>query len=89
MYIGALFRYGISSLTNVSTSEVGNYQIFTFPGIRGGLKYNFSNKLGFRISLGLENIIVERIVRSNEDGVLPDRANYTEGKIAASISRFF
>ncbi|MBT4792049.1 MAG: hypothetical protein HON90_10795, partial [Halobacteriovoraceae bacterium] len=89
VYIGILFRYGIASLSNVSTGEVGNYQIFTFPGLRAGLKYNFNNSFGLRVTGGFENIISERVVRDDDLGTLPNRTNYLEAKIGVSLSKFF
>lgn len=89
VYFGVLVRYGFSFLENVTNNERGNYQVFTMPGFRGGLKYNFSSKFGFRLTAGIEEIRAERIVRSNDLGTLPDRARYYDGKLAFGISKFF
>lgn len=89
VYFGVLMRYGLSFLTNVTNDEQGNYQVFTLPGFRGGLKYNFTNKFGFRVTAGFEQIRVERLVRNNDIGTLPDRTRYYEGKLAVGLSKFF
>lgn len=89
IYFGILSRFGIASLSNITSEEVGTYQVFTLPGFRAGLKYNFDNSYGFRVTGGYENIRVERIVRNADDGSLPNRASYVEGKVSVSLSKFF
>lgn len=88
-YIGLLARTGLSDLSIPTEDEKGNYQVYTLPGIRGGIKYNFSNSYGLRLTLGAENIRVERIVRNEAAGDLPDRANYLEYKLSVGLSKFF
>jgi len=88
-YIGILFRTGISTLYSDSLGERGNYQLFGFPGVKGGIKYNFKNAYGVRLTASFERIRVERLVRSADSGLLPDRANYLDGKVGIGISKFF
>ncbi len=88
-YFTLLTRYGIARLTNNSAQEAGNYQLFTIPGFRFGLKHNFRNTYGFRLSLGYEDIRAERMERNDDAGSLPDRATYKEGKVAIGLSKFF
>ena len=89
IYIGLLTRYGFARLSNVTADEIGNYQVFTLPGIRGGVKYNLDNSYGIRLALGYENIRSERIVRNDDDGTLPNRASYKEAKVSIGISKFY
>ncbi|MAZ49673.1 MAG: hypothetical protein CME65_14020 [Halobacteriovoraceae bacterium] len=89
VYIGAVFRYGFASLSNETNNETGNYQIFGFPGIRGGVKYNFTSKYGIRLTASIEELRSERIVRDNDIGTLPDRARYYDGRIGIGLSKFF
>jgi hypothetical protein len=89
VYVGLLARYGFAKLSNDTAGEVGNYQLSSFPGVRGGVKYNFDNSFGVRITMAFENITVERIVRSADQGNLPDRANYYDGKIGFGLSKFY
>lgn len=89
VYIGILFRTGLSRLALSQTQEEGNYQVGTFPGFRAGIKYNFSNGYGVRLMAGYENITLSRIVREYDKGFLPDRENYLEGKISIGLSKFF
>lgn len=89
VYIGAVFRYGFASLSNETNNETGNYQIFGFPGIRGGVKYNFTSKYGIRITASIEELRSERLVRDNDIGTLPDRARYYDGRVGIGLSKFF
>ena len=88
-YVGIYTRYGIARLNNISTNEEGNYQVFTLPGFKIGLKYNFDNLFGFKMSFGYGSIRSERITRNADDGTLPNRARYTEGKLSLALTRFF
>ena len=74
---------------NNTNNEEGSYQVFGVPGIRAGLKYNFSNKFGVRMTLGFEELRAERIERSDDSGTLPDRARYYDGRIGFGLSKFF
>ncbi len=89
IYAGLLIRSGISALEVSDTNEKGTYSILTIPGIRAGIKYNFSNSYGVRIFGGFENIKSSRIKKSSSSGVLPDVASYTEGKMGIGLSKFF
>jgi len=88
-YIGILFRTGFSTLYSSPLGERGNYQVFGLPGIKGGIKYNFKNSYGIRLTAAFEKIRVERLVRNESGGTLPNRAHYLEGKIGIGISKFF
>lgn len=89
VYVGAHFRYGFGSYEIESLEEKGNYQIFSFPGLSAGVKYNFSNGYGARLSASFENITGDRTIKTVDDGELPDRINYLDGKISIGLSRFF
>lgn len=89
IYLGLLTRFGYSRLVNETTGEEGNYQVSTFPGLRAGIKYNFKNSYGVRLTTGLENINVSRIKRSLDEGALPNNASYLEGKVGFGLSKFF
>ncbi|MAX65951.1 MAG: hypothetical protein CME66_03355 [Halobacteriovoraceae bacterium] len=88
-YVGLLARFGLASLSNKTADEVGTYQLYSFPGLRGGIKYNFANGYGVRLVASYENIRVDRIKKSNDDGVLPDRTSYFDGKISVGLTKFF
>lgn len=89
VYVGMIIRTGLSRLRLNDTQEEGNYQVTTLPGFRGGVKYNFSNSWGVRLQAGYENINVSRIVRTFDGGLLPDRANFIEGKFSVGLSKFY
>lgn len=89
IFFSLLFRTGLARLSLSQTNEEGNYQISTIPGFRGGIKYNFSNGYGVRLMAGYENILASRIIREYDQGFLPDRANYLEGKLSIGLSKFY
>jgi hypothetical protein len=89
VYIGLTMRYGLMRAAIFSLNEQANYQVYSFPGLRGGIKYNFNNGFGARIAFGLEQLNIEREVRSFDGGELPDRVSYLEGKMSFALSKFF
>lgn len=89
VYLGLLVRYGFLAAEIASEGEQANYQVNSFPGIKAGLKYNFSNTFGARLSFGLERINLEREERTNDAGVFPDRESFVDGKLSFAISKFF
>lgn len=89
VYVGLFLRSGVSVLSIKDTAEQGTYSILTFPGVRLGMKYNFSNSYGIRVFGSLENINASRIEKSDSDGLLPDVASYTDGKLSIGLSKLF
>lgn len=89
IYFGVFLRTGFAALRVNKDNETGNYQVLTLPGFRGGIKYNFRNSYGVRLNGSLENITSSRIVREYDTGVLPNTANYIDGKISFGLSKFF
>jgi hypothetical protein len=89
VYMGMLFRTGVSALMIKSNNEVGNYQLMSIPGFRMGVKYNFSNSYGLRMTFAYENIRLDRIAKDDSSGALPDRENYLDGKLTIGLSKFF
>lgn len=88
-FAGLYFRYGWGSYSIPSAGENGVYQVYSFPGLKTGLKYNFQNGYGLRLSASFENILADRIERDVEGGSLPDRVGHLEGKLSVGLSRFF
>lgn len=89
VYFGLTMRYGLMRASIPSLNEEANYQVYTFPGFKGGIKYNFNNGFGGRLAFGLEQINLEREVRSFDGGQLPDRLSFLEGKMSFALSKFF
>ncbi|MCO4753184.1 MAG: hypothetical protein KC478_01815 [Bacteriovoracaceae bacterium] len=89
IYVGTLFRYGWARREIPSLGEKGDYQVMSFPGVRAGIKYNFANGYGVRATGAFENILSDRIIRTEDEGELPDRIGHLEGKLSIGLSRFF
>lgn len=88
-YIGVIFRTGIATLSSESLGERGNYQLNSFPGLRGGIKYNFENSYGVRLTASFERLTIERLVKNSNSDLLPDRSSYLDGKIGFGLSKFY
>lgn len=89
VFVGLYVRSGVSALSVSDVDETGTYSILTLPGVRMGVKYNFSNAYGIRLFGSLENISASRIQKSEPDGVLPEVVSYTDGKLSIGFSRLF
>ncbi len=88
-YLGLYFRSGFASLIVDSVGEDGQYVAASFPGLKAGSKYNFKNKVSFRLEGSMETVGLERISRSNSDGVLPNRSSYQDGRITFGMGWLF
>lgn len=86
-YFSTYIRYGLTQVDSTGLNSSGQYQIYSFPGISAGLKYNFNNLWGMRFVSSFENIILDRLETTDPDG-LPDRLSYFDGKISFGITRF-
>jgi len=60
LFLGMYVRYGYSVVESPVTSDAGKYSTFSFPGIRGGLRYIFKNQIGLRIVTSVETLKLER-----------------------------
>jgi hypothetical protein len=89
VYASAYVRSGVSVLSVKDTNEQGSYSVLAIPGIRFGVKYNFSNAFGVRFFGSFENLTASRIEKSDPDGVLPEEASYTDGRLSVGLSRLF
>tara|TARA_Y100000780_G_scaffold155505_1_gene140197 strand:- start:235609 stop:237066 length:1458 start_codon:yes stop_codon:yes gene_type:complete len=89
IYVGTFFRYGWATREIPSQNEQGNYQIYSFPGLRAGIKYNFPSGYGARVNATLENIQSDRLTKNEDGGELPDRVSHLDGKVSIGLSRFF
>ena len=89
LYFGLSARFGYSSLSNNTSGDTSAYQLFALPGVNMGIKYSFENSWGYKIALSYQNISVSKVVTADEDDVLPNEADYIEGKINIGLTRFF
>lgn len=89
-YIGLGFRTGYASLSIPSLGEEGSYQLVSFPVLRSGLKYSFSNGYGARLSFTYEKVNLIRIKTNTESiSALQDQLGLTEGKLGISLTKLF
>lgn len=89
LYVGSLFRFGVASLLDQPSGDVASYQVFSLPGLKFGIKYNFPSSLGLRVSASYENVQLDRIEKSNNASILPDRQSLLEGKLAVGLTKLF
>ena len=65
-------------------------QLVSFPVLRSGLKYSFSNGYGARLSFTYEKINLIRIeTNSTTSQGLGDELSYVEGKMGLSLTKLF
>src|SRR5690606_28584412 len=89
-FVGVGVRSGYAFLEVPSLKEEGNYQLVSFPVLRSGLKYSFSNSYGARLSFTYEKINLIRIeTNSTTSQGLGDELSYVEGKMGLSLTKLF
>jgi hypothetical protein len=72
-----------------SAGEEANYTLLTLPGVRAGMRYNFKNNVGLRLSASMETLQLERYEQSKFGSILPDEASVAEGKMNFAIAYSF
>jgi hypothetical protein len=86
-YFSTYARFGYAELNSSSVNAKGSYQLYSFPGLLAGMKYNFTNLWGIRFTAAFENIVLDRIKKDDSDN-LPNRLSYFDGKFSIGITRF-
>jgi hypothetical protein len=89
VFFGILFRTGLASLDAPSLPETANYQVYTQPGIRGGIKYSFPTGWSLRMTASFEKILLDRLKSNNVYAVMPAREELIEGKVGFGIMRYY
>jgi hypothetical protein len=89
IFLGAFVRSGTARVESPSLAQKSNYTLLTIPGLRGGMKYNFKNKIGLRLAFSLERMLLDRYEQSTFGSVLPDQANLVEGKMNFALAYSF
>ena len=89
VFLGTYIRSGWASARSPSAGEKSNYTILTLPGFRAGLRYNFRNNVGLRISATGETLNLDRYEQSKFGAALPDQASIFEGKMNVAIAYSF
>lgn len=89
VYLGILFRGGVGSLLIDSENEQSTYQVSALPGFRVGLKYNFYNGIGVRLTGSYENITLDRVENQTGGNNLGGREKYVDVKLNFGVSKFF
>lgn len=89
LFFGLYIRSGWGKVEAPSTNEKGNYTVLAAPGVRAGLRYNFKNNFGFRASLSMENLTLDRYEFSQYNGTLPEQATVADGKLNIALAYSF
>ena len=89
LFFGAYVRTGTATLDSISANNNGRYTVLTMPGFRGGMKYNLKNNFGFRISLSMETIELDRYKQNTLGSSLPNRAQLFESKMNFAMAYSF
>jgi hypothetical protein len=88
-FIGAYLRSGTAMINAPTPDQSANYTILSFPGFRGGLKYNFRNKIGLRVAFSMETINFNRYEQSSLSTVLPERATLFDARMNIGLAYSF
>jgi len=89
LFFGAYVRSGMATLDSISANNNGRYTVLTMPGFRGGMKYNFKNNVGIRISLSMETIEMDRYKQNTLGSSLPNRTQLFESKMNFALAYLF
>jgi len=81
IFLGAYMRSGWAHAEAPSANEKSNYTLLTLPGVRVGMKYNFKNNFGLRLSASMETLQLDRYEQSEFGANLPDQASIADGKM--------
>lgn len=89
IFLGTYVRSGWASVKAPSAGEESNYTLLTLPGVRAGMRYNFKNNVGLRLSGSMETLQLDRYEQSKFGAILPDQASLVEGKMNFAIAYSF
>jgi hypothetical protein len=89
LFFGVYIRSGTATLNSISANTDGRYSVLTMPGFRAGMKYNLKNNFGFRISLSMETIELDRYKQNTLGSSLPNRAQLFESKMNFALAYSF
>lgn len=89
IFLGTYIRSGWANVKAPSAGEESNYTLLTLPGVRAGMRYNFKNNVGLRLSASLETLQLDRYEQSTFGSILPDQATVAEGKMNFAIAYSF
>ena len=89
IFLGAYMRSGWAHAEAPSVNEKSNYTLLTLPGVRAGMKYNFKNNFGLRLSASMETLQLDRYEQSKFGANLPDQASVAEGKMNFAMAYSF
>lgn len=81
LFFGLYLRTGWGQATAPIAGEKANYTLIGAPGFRGGMKYNFRNNVGLRLSASIETLQLEQYETSKVASVLPEQTNIPEAKL--------
>jgi hypothetical protein len=81
IFLGMFFRTGFARGTAPSVAQKANYTILSAPGFITGLRYNFKNNIGLRITASMETLRLERYEASRLASAFPERTDLVEGKM--------
>lgn len=89
LFLGMYVRSGWGQVKAPTTNERGKYTILAAPGFRAGIRYNFKNNFGFRASLSMESLSLDRYEFSQYNGTLPEQVSVADGKLNLALAYSF
>ena len=89
IFLGMYLRSGWASAKSTTLGEKANYTVLSMPGVRAGMKYNFRNNVGLRITASMESLSLDRYEASKVNPTLPEDTNVADGKLSFALAYSF
>jgi hypothetical protein len=89
IFMGIYLRSGTATLNSPTLNQNAHYTVYSLPGVRAGLKFNFKNNVGLRMALSMEKLKLDQYKKSDLNSILPDQVNLVEGKMSLALAYLF
>lgn len=88
-FFSLYLRTGNATAKTPTTGQSSKYTLLSFPGLRGGFKYNLKNNFGLRLALSMETLKLDRYEQSQLGSSLPDQVSIFESKVNFALTYSF
>lgn len=89
LFFGVYVRSGWGRATAPTVNEESNYTLFSAPGIRGGMRYNFKNNIGIRLMGSLETLKLDSYESNKLATILPAQTDLPDAKLNVALAYSF
>jgi len=89
LFIGGFGRIGYAQAASPVTMDEAKYNLFSFPGLRTGVRMNFKNRISLRLVASIETLKLERYEANKVGTFLDQRYNLLESKLIFGLSYLY